>query len=82
MIDLRTTTRVHLTVEEFAEIVGKSRRAVYYWIAKGQLHTVVIPVGRRVTIDEARRVARLVLNDYTFGMPPRPQSVQRMDKSA
>lgn len=80
MIDLRTTTRVSLTIEEFAEIVGKSRRAIYYWITKGHVTVTMTHCGRRITVDEAKRLALLTLGYLPRPAAP-PHSVQSVEKS-
>lgn len=56
MIDLHTTTRTFLTVEEAAAILNKSRRAIYYWIESGKIDTVYAPMGQRIPIAEVRRI--------------------------
>ena len=77
MIDLTTTTRQSLRVEEFAEIVGRSRRAVYYWIKTGKLHVVHMPIGQRIPLAECRRVYACVREDYLSRSCQSADSVQR-----
>lgn len=57
MIDLTTTTRQYLTIEEFAASIGRARRTVYYWIASSKVLAVYTPFGQRIAIHEARRIA-------------------------
>lgn len=60
-IDLLTTTKQFLRLQEFAETINMSRRTMYNWIREGKLTTVKIGGSRRVPIAEARRLAKVVV---------------------
>lgn len=65
MIDLATTSKTHVTIEECAEILRKSRRTIYYWIANGKIDASHTPLGQRIPVAELRRLANY-LKDHTF----------------
>lgn len=81
MINLDTTTRTHLRIDEFAELIGKRRRMVYYYVKQGKLHTEVTWAGTRIPIAEARRVIKL-LEDQGADLPCLTDSVQLNCKTA
>ena len=59
MIDLSTTDRQYLRIDEFVALSGRSRRTVYYWIATKRLRAERSPArGLVIPITEARRVMR------------------------
>lgn len=56
MIDLATTTRRSLRVDECQELFGVSRRTIYHWIRNGRLTIDDVPSegGWRICIDSVR----------------------------
>jgi len=78
MIDLATTQRETLTVDEVAEILQRSRRAIYYWLRDGKLPVVYTPFGQRVPTQAVRQLARIVYS----GMPSHADAVQPVAKRA
>lgn len=60
-IDLARTQKQFISLDEFADTIGVSRRTLYNWITAGQLQTVKIYGSRRVPIAEARRLAKVEL---------------------
>ncbi len=62
MIDLATTRRQTLTIDELMTVLDVSRRTVYRWIARGYIRSTRVRrptavVARiRIPIDEARRL--------------------------
>ncbi len=51
MVDLATTTKRHLRVEEVCELFDVSRRTVYYWIENGKLPSIKIGGSQRIPVD-------------------------------
>lgn len=51
MIDLATTDRCYLRVDEVQQLYGVSRRTIYYWVEAGKIpyvrlnHTLRFPVN-------------------------------------
>lgn len=58
-IDLARTQKQFISLQEFADTIGVSRRTLYNWITAGHLATVKIRGSRRVPIAEARRLAQI-----------------------
>ena len=54
-IDLTTTTRKYISVEEFAQAVSVKARTVYYWIDKGALPAIRMGKVIRIKVEEARK---------------------------
>lgn len=83
-IDLARTSKQFLSLQEFAETIGVSRRTLHNWITAGKLRTVKICGSRRVPIAEARRLAQVESPlDSTGDQPQTPpaNSVSRSVKS-
>lgn len=57
MIDLATTQRLHLRIDEFAELFGVSRRTVYNWRKGGGLPFVYIGQECRISVQVAKDLA-------------------------
>lgn len=57
MIDLATTTRINIRIDEFAALFGVSRRTVYNWRKAGHLDFVYIGGACRIPIQEVRALA-------------------------
>lgn len=57
MIDLKTTTRVNLRLDEFCQLFGVSKRTLYNWRSAGKLTFLYIGHECRIPIDEARAIA-------------------------
>jgi hypothetical protein len=68
MIDLATTARRYLHVDEFVLICHVPRRTVYRWIKRTQLPAVRVHGSLHIPIDAARR----------FVQQPRVHSVPRV----
>jgi excisionase family DNA binding protein len=64
MVNLTTTTRTHLTVEETADLLTRSRRTVYYWIQSGKIDSLHTPYGQRIPIAEVRRLANYLTQQH------------------
>lgn len=77
MVDLATTQKAYLRIDEIQEIFGRSRRTIYYWIERGKLPVETCPVGVRVPTRAVKRLAVVI-----YGCLPSTQSVQRIAKSA
>lgn len=60
-IDLARTSKQFISLDEFAETIGISRRTLYNWITAGKLDTIKIYGSRRIPIAEARRLAQVEL---------------------
>jgi hypothetical protein len=60
MIDLATTSRQFIHVDEFATAVQRTRRTIYYWIQLHKISLVETPLGKRIPIAEARRIYALL----------------------
>ena len=56
-IDLSTTTRQYLLIDECAELFVVSRRTIYNWLNAGVLTSIKIRGSRRITVESARQVA-------------------------
>jgi excisionase family DNA binding protein len=54
MIDLFTTDRQFLRVDEVADLLSVSRRTVCYWVTKGQIASVCIGGSYRVSVADLR----------------------------
>ena len=58
MIDLATTTKRTLRVDECMEVFGVSRRMIYYWIEQGRLSLIDSSLrGFRINVESARALA-------------------------
>lgn len=55
MIDLDTTTRRYLRVDEVQVLFDVSRRTVYNWISTGKLRATKIDQTTRVEVEDLRR---------------------------
>jgi hypothetical protein len=55
MINLDTTIRRHLRIDEVAKACNVSRRLVYYWIKHEIVSSVVLCGTRQIPIDDVRR---------------------------
>lgn len=76
-IDLARTQKQFLSLDEFADTIGVSRRTLYNWITAGHLTTVKIRGSRRVPIAVARQIAQIESPATT----PPANSVSRSVKS-
>lgn len=56
MIDLDTTTRKHLRIDELVEILRVSRRTIYYWIEGGKIPSVRIGGTIFVPVSDLRKL--------------------------
>ncbi len=56
MIDLATTTKQYLRIDEFVQLFGVSRRTVYNWRRAGRLAFIYVGQGCRIPVEEARRL--------------------------
>lgn len=81
MIDLSTTDRQYLRIDEFVRLSGSSRRTVYYWIATKKLRAEKpLHRGLVIPVTEARRVIRY-FREPLYTRPP-AHSVQPGAKTA
>jgi excisionase family DNA binding protein len=70
MVDIYTTQRKNLRVDEVMEIFNVSRRTVYYWIEKRRIAAVNIGGGRfAIPVADLRRRA-----DESYTGPERRRS--------
>lgn len=59
MVDLATTQKQYLNVDEVMEIFGVCRRTVYYWFEKGRVIGVSIGGGGiRISVADLRRLVQ------------------------
>lgn len=65
MLDLATTTKAFVTVDEVAEYLHRSKRTIYYWIHHGKIDSTHTPLGQRIPIAELQRLAQY-LQDHTL----------------
>lgn len=79
MIDLASTPRVNLRIDEFCEIMGVSRRTVYNWCKWGWIGFVYIGSERRIPIQETRDLAagrkQLPTKTRKMSQPVQPQAL-------
>lgn len=54
MIDLETTSKKFINVHEVMELMGVSRRTVYYWTQSGQVEHIVIGGTVRISVSYLR----------------------------
>lgn len=59
MIDLMTTEKQFLRPDEVMEIVGISRRTLYYWIEHRRLSAVKIGGTIRIPVEDLRKRLRI-----------------------
>lgn len=57
MINLTTTTRVNIRIDEFIAIFHVSRKTVYNWRRLGKLSFIYVGHECRIPIEEARALA-------------------------
>lgn len=57
MVDLATTVRQNLRIDEFTEIFDVSRRTVYNWRVSGKIQAIQVGGTLRIPVSEARRLA-------------------------
>ena len=69
MIDLEKTDRKNLHVDEVANLLGVSRRTVYYWMESGDLPSISVAGSRRVPVSV---IKQLLPKD-----PPSPSLLSR-----
>jgi excisionase family DNA binding protein len=56
VIDLATTTRQYLRVEEVCELFDVSRRTVYYWIQNNKIPSTHVAGSQRIPVPELRQL--------------------------
>lgn len=78
MIDLATTTKRYLNALEVMELIGVSRRTVYYWVEKGHLESIVIAGTIRISVNSLRQHLRIPAESSS----PSVQSSQSLRHSA
>jgi excisionase family DNA binding protein len=61
VINLATTPRQTLRIQEVMELFEVSRRTIYYWIEHQKIPTVIVEGKIRIEVDELRR--RLLMID-------------------
>ncbi len=54
MIDLETTTKQFLNVQEVMALLDVSRRTVYYWVSSGQVESITINSTVRISVAYLR----------------------------
>ena len=74
MVDLATTTKNFLRIDEVCELFDVSRRCVYYWIENGKLPSVHIGGSQRIPVEALRK---LIPTD-----PPSPTLLSRFVQTA
>ncbi len=80
-IDLARTQKQFLSLDEFAETIGVSRKTLYNWITAGHLHSIKIRGSRRIPIAEARRLAHVADPVQSPAQVPASDSPSRSVKS-
>lgn len=80
MVDLFTTRRQFLRIDEVTEILEVSRRSVYLWIATGKIEYIRIGNGYRISVAGLRR--RIVEPRNDRSLFKRAKSVQSATQSA
>lgn len=69
MIDLDTTTKKFLRVDEMMELFGVSRRTVYYWATAGKIpHVNIGGGGIRFSVTIVRALVRIKA-EYEVSLP-------------
>ena len=66
MIDLETTTKKYLRVDEVTALLDVSRRCVYYWIESGKMPSVHIAGSYRIPVSALRRLMPKDAPDPSF----------------
>lgn len=56
MIDLATTTRTSLRVDEVMELFDVSRRTVYNWISDKKIPTIIMDGTTRIDVQGLRKL--------------------------
>ncbi len=55
MIDLETTERRYLRIDEVMELFGVSRRTIYNWVRRDEIKYKVIDKSTRIEVEDLRR---------------------------
>lgn len=80
MINLVTTQKTHLTVEETAELLARSRRTIYYWITAGKIDAVHTPYGQRIPVTEIRRITQYLDAEGLHHLTTAHPAIERVRK--
>lgn len=78
MIDIHTTTRLNIRIDEFTELFNVSRRTVYNWRRAGKLSFIYVGQECRIPIAEVRALAdgtkSIQTKHHKLGQPGQSQA--------